>query len=180
MSKLSTREKRLLGACVAVLATMVCVILLKTYLDAKTGLQTKIRTLSGEKEENEVWLADEAFQKKRGAWLDKSLPTTDSLGRAQGTLLEDIQNAALEQEVKILRTTPNTPEQTPNYDEVAVQVNLRGDMATLLAWLAGLQSPERFVIVKALEIEPDSRAREKTPQVFVNITLARWFKPAGA
>jgi Tfp pilus assembly protein PilO len=180
MSKLSTREKRLLGACVAVLATMACVILLKSYMDSKAALDQKLAALTTEKRENEVWLADEAFQSKRSNWLDKTLPTTDSLGKAQGMLLEDIQNAALEQEIKILRTTPNNPEKTAYYDEVAVQVNLRGDMATLLAWLSSLQSPERFVVVKALEIEPDSRAREKTPQIFANITVARWFKSSGA
>jgi hypothetical protein len=60
---------------------------------------------------------------------------------------------------------------------VAVEVRLRGDQMTLLEWLAGLQSPERFQAVKALEFQIDSKAKEKTPQAICEITLSRWFKP---
>lgn len=106
------------------------------------------------------------------------MPNTDSLGRAQGQLLEDIQNDALdwgiiaEQPTLPLASTPNS-----SFREVTVSVRLRGDQTTVLSWLATLQSPEKFQAVRELQIEIDSRAREKTPQVICNLTLARWFKP---
>jgi hypothetical protein len=56
-------------------------------------------------------------------------------------------------------------------------VRLRGDQTTVLDWLAGLQSPEKFQAVRELQVEIDTRSREKTPQVICNLTLARWFKP---
>ena len=56
-------------------------------------------------------------------------------------------------------------------------MRLRGDQATVLQWLSTLQSPEKFQAVRQLEVEIDTRAREKTPQVVCNLTLARWFKP---
>jgi hypothetical protein len=40
-----------------------------------------------------------------------------------------------------------------------------------------MQSPEKFQAIKELQIQLDSRAKEKTPQALCNLTLARWFKP---
>jgi Tfp pilus assembly protein PilO len=177
MSQLTPREKKLLAGCILVLVTMASVILLKTYLDSKRTLEQKITTLQTESADNASWLKEADFHNKRSQWLRQTLPQTESLGRATGTLLEEVQKAALDNEFKILRSTLNTPAKTPHYDEVAIQINLRGDMPRVLAWLSSLQSPERFMIVKSLELEQDSRAKEKIPQLFANITLARWFKP---
>jgi Tfp pilus assembly protein PilO len=177
MSQLSPREKTLLLSCIAVLMTMASVILLKTYLDSTQALQQKISALASEKEENQSWLNEADFQNKRREWLQQKLPTTESLGRATGTLLEEVQQAALEKEFKLMRTTLNTPEKTAHYDEVSVLVNLRGEMPRVLSWLSTLQSPERFMIIKSMTLEQDSRATEKIPQLFATVTLARWFKP---
>jgi Tfp pilus assembly protein PilO len=177
MSNLSQREKNLLLGCIIVLLTMASVILLKTYLDSKQVLEQKITALKSERNENNSWLKDADFHSKRRQWLEAKLPTTESLGRATGTLLEEVQQAALNQEFKLMRTTLNTPEKTPHYDEVSVLVMLRGEMPRLLTWLSTLQSPERFMVIKSLTLEQDSRATEKIPQLFATVTLARWFKP---
>jgi hypothetical protein len=105
------------------------------------------------------------------------MPATDSLGRSQGQLLEEVQNTALDRELKVTKTQPNDATKTSNYQEVAVTLTLYGDQNVMLNWLATLQSPEKFQVVKMLEIEPDPKSKLKTPQCTCNITLARWFKP---
>jgi hypothetical protein len=62
-------------------------------------------------------------------------------------------------------------------NEVAVSMRVRGDQDTVLRWLFTLQSPERFTTIKNIELELDSRSKEKTPQVQCNLTVARWFNP---
>lgn len=178
-SKLTSREKNLLLLCVAVLVLMAGMILAKQFLDRRAVALEKIVTLQRQKAENDGWAKEQPFWDKRRAWLAAKMPATESLGRAQGQLLEDIQNEALEWGIVAeqpslppLSTTPN-----PAYREVTVSVRLRGDQATVLSWLATLQSPEKFQAVRELQIEIDTRAREKTPQVICNLTLARWFKP---
>jgi hypothetical protein len=47
----------------------------------------------------------------------------------------------------------------------------------LIGWLLSLQGTDRFVVVKAIELELDNRAKEKTPQAECDITVARWFNP---
>ena len=39
------------------------------------------------------------------------------------------------------------------------------------------KSVDEFQAIKQLELEIDSKAKEKTPQVLCNLVLARWFKP---
>jgi hypothetical protein len=179
MSKLTDREKKLLLGCILVLVTMVCVIMLKTYLDSKQALEAKIAALTIQKDENTRWLSDAAFQQKRSDWLKTTLTSTESVGRAQGQLQEEVDQALQNLEIKNMRAPDLVQnEKTAHYDEVAVRYTLRGELNVVLAWLASLQSPERFIVIKALEIEPDARAKEKTPHVFVNLTIARWFKPS--
>lgn len=178
-AKLTSREKNLLLLCVAVLVIMAGMILAKQFLDRRTAALEKIVTLQRQKVENDGWAKEQPFWDKRRSWLAEKMPATESLGRAQGQLLEDVQNEALEWGIVTeqptlppLATTPN-----PAYREVTISVRLRGDQTTILSWLATLQSPEKFQAVRELQIEIDTRAREKTPQVICNLTLARWFKP---
>lgn len=177
---MTSREKRLLGGCIAVIVISASTVVAKEFLDRRVAVERRIATLIAEKKDNEAWLADRAFQDKRRNWLDAAMPTTDSLGRAQGQLLEELQNAVLDRGMKIVRTTLNDPSKTANYQEVTVNMNLRGDQAIAIDWLSTLQSPETFQIIKSVEINPDDKAKEKTPQAFVNLTIARWFKPEGS
>ena len=174
---LTFREKRMLAGCIAVIVIACTSLLGSEFLSRSRTLDTKIAALLAEKKDNELWLKDRDFQQKRAAWLDATLPATDSLGRAQGQMLEEVQNIALDRELKVVKTTPNDPTKTGDYQEVSVTMNLYGDQAAMLDWLATLQSPEKFQVVKMLEIEPDSKSKLKTPQCNCNITLARWFKP---
>ncbi len=174
---MTSREKRMLFACIGVLLIAATGLLADEFMRQQKAVEARITSLQSEKKDSELWLKDRDFQQKRGAWLDASLPSTDSLGRAQGQLLEEVQNAALDRELKVTKATANDSTKTANYQEVSVTLNLSGDQAVMLNWLATLQSPEKFQVVKILEIEPDAKSKAKTPQCNCNITLARWFRP---
>ena len=174
---LTGREKRMLYACIAVLLIAATGLMADEFMSRRKAVDAQVASWQAEKKESEVWLQDRDFQQKRSAWLDANIPSTDSLGRAQGQLLEEVQNAALDRELKVTKTTPNDPTKTANYQEVSVSLNVYGDQNVMLSWLASLQSPEKFQVIKLLEIEPDGKSKAKTPQCTCNITLARWFKP---
>ena len=176
---LSTREKRLLTLCIGVLVLMGSALLANEFIQRRSKALLKISSLENEKRENETWIRDQDFWQKRSEWLQASMPVAESLGRAQGQLLEEIQNAALDREITVEQQTLVEPVTTPHYREVAVSIRLRGDQTKLLTWISGMQSPEKFQALKAFEFEIDRRAREKTPQAVCNLTLARWFQPEG-
>ncbi len=174
---LSTREKRLLLLCVSVLGLMATMLVANEFLQRRTAVLKRISTLENQKKENDIWMGDRAFWDKRRTWLVEKMPTTESLGRAQGQLLEEIQNAALDRGIQVLQQTLPEAVNTADYREVTVSLRLRGDHTTLLQWLATMQSPERFQAIKQLQLQLDTRAKEPTPQALCNLTLARWFKP---
>ncbi len=174
---LTSREKQLLMLCFGVLLLMGTIILANVFLLKRAGLKAKVAALENQKKENEVWLGDRAFWEKRKGWLNEHMPTTDSLGRTQGLLLEELQNAALDRGIKVVQQTLLDPVTTADYREIAVSLRLYGEQSAILQWLATMQSPERFQAVKSLEFELDNRSKEKTPQAQCNLTVARWFKP---
>ncbi len=178
---MTSREKRLLGGCVAVVLISGTTIIAKEYLDRSSTVEKKISALLAEKKEAETWLADRAFQDKRRDWLDKHLPSATSMLRAQGELVEELQNAVLDLGLKMSRPPQlNDATKTAYYQEVTVNLNISGDQAVTLDWLATLQSPERFQIIKNLEIDPDNRSTAKTQQANTSLTIARWFKLEGS
>ena len=178
-AKLTTREKRLLGLCVGVLVLMASMILVNAFLQKRKAVLTLTAQLETQLRDNQTWLSDKEYWEKHAAWLEQNLPSTESLGRAQGQMLEELQNAALDLQIRVERQTLLEPSTQPAYREVAVNLRLAGDQDTLLRWLATLQSPERFQVIKELEFELNRRSRTPTPkpQAECNLTLARWFKP---
>lgn len=176
-TKLSTREKRLLVLCFGVLALMATMILANAFIQRRGAALSTLARLESELRDNQTWLSDQAYWEKHSAWLSENMPSTESLGRAQGQLLEEIQNAALDLQLEVERQTLLEPVSQPSYREVSVNVRLEGDQDVILRWLATLQSPEKFQHIKQLEFELDTRARTPKPRAECNLTLARWFKP---
>jgi len=176
-TKLTTREKRLLALCFSVLALMATMILLNSFLQQRSSALATLARLESEANQNQTWLSDREYWEKHSGWLEANMPTTDSLGRAQGQLLEEIQNAALDLELRVERQTLLEPVSQPSYREVSVNIRLRGDQEVMLRWLATFQSPELFQHIKELEFEIDTRSRTPKPQAQCDLTVARWFKP---
>ena len=176
---LTDREKQLLLLCFGVLLLVAAMILVNVFIQNRSRLAAQITALQNQKKENEVWLGDQAFWEKRKVWLNEHMPTTDSLGRTQGLLLEELQNAALDRGIKVVQQTLLDPVTTADYREIAVNLRLYGDQGAILQWLSTMQSPDKFQAIKALEFELDARSKEKTPQAQCNLTVARWFKPEG-
>ncbi|MBL9129920.1 MAG: hypothetical protein JNG86_01885 [Verrucomicrobiaceae bacterium] len=174
---LTAREKKLLGACIGALVLVGTMYAASEYMDRSAAVKGQISELQRELEESKGWYNDREFWDKRSKWLRDTMPQTESLGQAQALLLEDVENDALDLLFKLDGKTLLDPVSTENYREVAIEVKLRGDQTDILGWLATLQSPERFQAIKELELELDTRSKEKTPQAVCNLTLARWFKP---
>lgn len=174
---LNPREKRLLIAVLGTLFIVANLLLLREYTSRRQAASSGLSQLKEQLASNKIWLNDQTFWEKRQGWLENHMPYTDSSGRSQGQLLEEIQTAALDAGLTVSNTTLLEPAALDHANEVAVTLRLRGDQDTMLRWLLTLQSPEKFQAIKALDLELDRRAREKTPQTQCNLTIARWFNP---
>jgi hypothetical protein len=182
---LNSREKRLLIACLLTIFIVINALAFRTFNSRNKTLTGRISDLKQQSATNRIWLDQKAKWQKRSKWLDANMSYTESAGRSQGQLLDELQSSALDTGLKVSNPTLLEPIQVsaPNNindvicNEVAVSLRIRGDQDKLLRWLLTLQSPERFRAMKGFEIELDTKAKEKIPQAQCNITLARWFNP---
>lgn len=174
---LNTREKRLLTLCIVTIVLGLNAFAFQEFNARRKALTSNLDTLKKQTIGDRMLLNDRGFWAKRQAWLDKNLPYTNSAGKSQGQLLEDLRNQALDLGLKVENETLLEALALDHANEVAVNLRLKGDQEIMLRWLLTLQSPEKFTAVKNIELELDSRSREKTPQAQCNITVARWFNP---
>lgn len=183
MRGLTTREKRLLGLCLLSIFLVVNLFVGRAVMRTLNGSKQQIQDLKNEIAENEMWLEERELWERRQSWLDANLtaPLVQqriSVGNAQGDLMQTMQNEVLERRLEIERQTLVEPQSTPFYDEVAVSFRVEGDAAEVNRWLATLQSPEKFQVVKTFKLELDGRSREVEPQAECDITIARWYAPS--
>lgn len=182
---LNPRERRLLVGCLATMFIVVNFLVYRQFDGRRTQLNKSLKSLQEQQATNKVWLDQKERWQRREQWLEQNMKYTDSAGRSQGQLLEELQTSALDAGLKVSNTTPleavqvSVPSNVNDIvcNEVAVSLKVHGDQAKVLNWLLTLQSPEKFQAMKAFEIELDTKSKEKTPQAQCNLTMARWFNP---
>ena len=172
---LNQREKRLLLFCLATIFLVVNFLALREFTLRRADLTKSVQQLELQAKSNNGLLRERPFYEKRLAWLDKMMPYTDSAGKSQGQLLEDLQTAALDNELKITSQTLLEPVELDHCNEVAVSIRIHGDQDKLMRWLLTLQSPEKFQAIKSFDLQPETKTKAKTPQAECNLTIARWF-----
>lgn len=126
-------------------------------------------------------LGDADYWKVRKEWLDQHMPPApDSVGRAQGEMLQQIQDDLHARKLVLSKQSLVEPLKTPHYQEIAISLEVKGEEGAVTDWLIALQDATKFQVIKSFEYEPDRRSREKLPQVEAEVTLARWFRPVTA
>lgn len=181
MRALNKREKWLLGLCLLTIFAVVNAFAVRAMVKALGGSGERIRELENRLADYEMWLEEAEQSAAKQKWLRIHLPRLDgSLGKAQGDLLQAMQDELFERKLEIERQNPQDIVRTEYYTEVAVRLRVEGDEKAVIEWLTTLQSPEKFQVIKALELELDRRSREEEPQAECEITIARWFLPEGS
>jgi Type II secretion system (T2SS), protein M subtype b len=172
---LNQREKRLLALCIGTIFIVFNVLIFREFGIRRKAMLASLEDMEQRVAINNGLISDRPVWEKRLAWLDTHMPYTDSAGRSQGQLLEDLQNAALDSELKITSQTLLEPLALDHCNEVAVSLRVRGDQEKMMRLLLMLQAPDRFTAIKAFDLQLDTRSKEKTPQAECNLTVARWF-----
>lgn len=108
-------------------------------------------------------------------WLDRALPEMGSRDQAQAALLEYLQEGAKKYDLQIEQQRFMKPAGTSYYQEVSVNMQVDGSERKVYQWLAEMQAPDLFQVMKFMSIEPEGNAQR--PELECNVILARWFKP---
>ncbi len=182
MRALTVREKWLMGVCFGVIFIVGNAFAARSVLKVLRGSDSKIETLKSTLADHEMWVEEAPKTEAREKWLAGAMPVVGevSLGKLQGDLIQSLQDDLFERKLKIEQQSLQDIVNEAFYTEVAVRLKVRGEESVVLEWLTTLQGPDRFQIIKSLELELDSKSKEVEPQAECEITIARWYHPESA
>lgn len=177
MRNLNNREIKLLLLCLFTIFAIVNLFGIRAIYKGLKGGSGQEEELKLELLDQKGWLGDEEYWERKNQWVMEKMPLAfDSVGKAQGVLVQNLQDSLYENRIKIERQTLLEPKSTAHYDEVAVNLRIKGSAVKVNEWLSKLQGVDRFQIIKTLKLSIDSKSREKEPQANCEVTVARWFR----
>lgn len=171
---LTSSEKTLLGLCVLAVVLVGGFFVVKEHRRRVAAARERIENLQSRSIAAVAAAGDAPFWKERQAWLDEHMPTMGDAGQAHSRLLQELQDAARQRGLTIVSPVLLKPESGPHHRELAVSLQVTGADNALFRFLADLQSPEKFQVVKYLLLTPATVA---APRMTGSITIARLYKP---
>lgn len=179
MRALTAREKWMLGICLGVIFVVANAFAARSVLKILRGSDAKIAALKSTLGDHEMWVEEAPKAEARERWLAANMPRMEgnTLGKLQGDLIQSLQDELYNRKLRIDRQSLQDIVYTPHYTEVAVRLEVEGPETEVVDWLTTLQGPDKFQIIKDLELELDTRSRELVPQAECEITIARWYLP---
>lgn len=171
---LRSSEKILLVACLALVGGLALVFFVRDHRLRAAAARKRIDTLQPEAAAADASLADAPFWGERGAWLDQTMPALGDSGASHSRFLEELRTAARERGLVLGPPVLLKPEATPHFHDLAVTLQITGPDQAVYRWLAELQSPEKFQVVKYLLLTPQSGSAQRMTGT---VTISRLFKP---
>ena len=102
------------------------------------------------------------------------MPVMGDSGQAHSAFLEYLQGTALQRGLRVTSPVLLKPEGDAHHRELPITLQVSGPDNALFRWLADLQSPEKFMVVKYLLLTPAATTR---PRMTASLTVSRFYKP---
>ncbi|MGI8604859.1 MAG: hypothetical protein ACR2OZ_17960 [Verrucomicrobiales bacterium] len=170
---LKASEKVLLGLCAAVVVLVGAFFAWRNYQQRLAAAREKIAALEPQLTAAHAAAADAAFWNERQAWLDATMPPPGDQGQAHSLFLEQLQTTARERGLVVAAPVMLKPEAGPHHHDLSITLQITGPDQAFYRWLAELQSPEKFQLIKYILLTPLSA---QPPRMSGTVTVARLFK----
>ena len=171
---LKSSEKVLLALCGSVIALVAVVFLVRDHRLRLAAARERIDTLEPQLQAATAAAADAPFWDERENWLNATLPALPDAGEAHGRFLEHLQATARERGLAVASPVLLKPESAAHHRALPITLQLTGPDQALYRWLADLQSPEKFQLVRYLQLKPET---SQPPRMSATVTVARLYKP---
>lgn len=172
MRPLTTSERRLALVLGLLLFAVANLVILNYLLTLRSGLRTEQARQTSAQMEHRTWLGQRDLWTQRIAWLEKNQPAPNS----PSALLETVQQAAQKHGIEIKDPKLVSPNHQPLYLEIAVGLSAFGPMEKLAEWMAEVQQPGMFRLLKQLVIKP----ADDKGNLRADVIVAQWCRPAPA
>ena len=172
--QLTRSEKTLLFLCIGVISLVGVFFLWRDHRVRKATALEKIDNLESKFTAAVAAAADAPYWKERQTWLDGTMPVMGDAGKAHSSFLEHLQGTARQRGLVLTSPVLLKPEGGPHGRELPISLQITGPDSGVHRWLADLQSPEKFQLVKYLLLTSSS---SQPPRVTASVTVARLYKP---
>lgn len=169
MRPLTTSEKRLALVLGLLLFAAANLVLWNYLAGLRAGLVTEKARQSSAQMEHRTWLGQRDLWMQRMEWLEKNQPPPTS----PSALLESVQQAAQKHGIEVKDPKLVSPNTQPLYLEIAVGLSAIGTIDKLAAWIAEVQQPGLFRLLKQLVIKP----ADDKGNLRADVVVAQWCKP---
>ena len=167
-------EKILFATCGGLILCIGLYFVWNEYQTRMAAARDKIETLSPKFSAALAAAGDAPFWKERQGWLNKAMPVMSDSGQAHSSFLEHLQNTAKERGLSLTAPVLLKPEGGAHHRDLSINLQITGPDNAVFHWLADLQSPEKFQLVKYLLLTP---AQASPPRMAGTVTVARLYKP---
>ena len=171
---LTKSEKTLFAVCIGVLLAVGVFFIWRDHRVRLAAAQEKIGNLKSRFTAAVAASGDAPFWKERQAWLDAAMPAIGDSGQAHSGFLEHLQRTARERGLAVASPVLLKPEGGPHHRDLSISLQITGPDNALFRWLADLQSPEKFQLVKYLLLTP---VAGQPARMACSVTVARLYKP---
>jgi hypothetical protein len=171
---LTQSEKTLFALCIGVLLAVAAFFGWRNHHNRMIAAQERIDNLQSRFSAAVAASGDAPFWNERQAWLDATMPTMGDSGQAHSSFLEHLQSTARERGLVVATPVLLKPEAGPHHRDLSISLQLTGPDSALYRWLADLQSPEKFQLVKYLLLTP---VAGQPARMTCSVTVARLYKP---
>jgi Tfp pilus assembly protein PilO len=172
--RLTSSEKTLLILCIGVVSLVGAFFVWRDHRNRLAAAREKIENLGSRFTAAVAAAADAPFWKERQAWLDTTMPVMGDPGKAHSSFLEQLQTTARERGLTLSSPVLLKPEGGPHGRELPISLQISGADSAVHRWLADLESPEKFQLIKYLLLTP---ASAQPPRMSASVTVARLYKP---
>jgi hypothetical protein len=170
---LRSSEKLLLILCGALIGGLGLVFFVREFQMRSAAARKRIDALQPEAAAADASLADAPFWEERRAWLDQYMPTLGDSGVSHSKFLEELRTSARERGLVLGPPVLLKPEAKPHFHDLAVTLQITGPDQAVYRWLADLQSPEKFQMIKYLLLTAQPGP---APRMTGTVTVSRLFK----
>ena len=174
MNRLSSRERTLLAIVFGILFILgnffVVSALVKRYQQTNADFvrkQAELKSLKQMFAERDLWA-------KRDAWITAKQPKLANRDQARVQLLEEVKSAAKARNIVLENPALGSVESQPGYQSVSVDVETKSSWPDLIAFMAAMQQPDRFLVFERSNLQIDATDPTKMRGRF---RIAKWYAP---
>ena len=175
LARMNQRERVLAFTVAGILFLLINLAIWNAVLGMSAGARTAYAEQRSERQEQQVYLAEESMWRQRADWLGKNQPALKNPAEAS-SLLTLVKDIAGRYNVQVENPQIGATATTPAHQSVSATFETKSSWEPLVHFLYDAQKPESFTVFENVNLMVDA----SDPTVMQGrFTIAKWFAPNG-